>query len=216
MRLFAALETPCEIAKEIDVWWQEASTHLQFGDWRSVPVKNWHLTLAFFGDVLGDEVDDLAEALGEYVRGTTKAQPGRFSRPREGEEPGVIGPVSLKSTHFGAFPKMTKPRVLWAGVDDADGSGNLRKMARCCRRAGHATVRKSSAKETPFKGHITLARAREFASPITADILAGLEPLPGIEWTADSLVLYQSTLHPDGAKYRKLESFNFEGNRYVR
>jgi len=216
MRLFAALETPYEIAEEIDAWWQETAMHLEPGDWRDVPVKNWHLTLAFYGDVHGDEVDDLAEALGEYVRGTTKPKPGMFARPREGEEPGVKGPVRLKTTEFGAFPRFTRPRVLWAGIDDADGSGNLRKMARCCRRAGHDTVRKSSAKETPFKGHITLARAREFASPITADILAGLEPLPELEWAADSLVLYQSTLHPDGAKYRKLETFNFEGNRYVR
>jgi len=216
MRLFAALETPYEIVEEIDAWWQEAATHLEAGDWRDVPTKNWHLTLAFYGDVHGGEVDDLAEALGEYVRGTTKKQPGRFSRPREGEEPGITGPVRLKTTHFGAFPKFSKPRVLWAGVDDVDDSGQLRKMARCCRRAGHATVRKSSAKETPFKGHITVARAREFAAPISADMLADLGPLPELEWVADSLVLYQSTLHPDGAKYRKLESFNIEGNRYVR
>jgi 2'-5' RNA ligase len=128
----------------------------------------------------------------------------------------VHGPVCLKTTHFGAFPKFAKPKVLWAGVDDCDDSGKLREMARCCRRAGHATVRKSSAKEAPFKGHITLARAREFAAPIGVDTVAQMQPLPELEWVADSLVLYQSTLHPDGAKYRKLEAFNFEGKRYVR
>jgi len=216
MRVFAALETPYEIAEEIDAWWQEAATHLEAGDWRDVPMKNWHLTLAFYGDVQGGEVDDLAEALGEYVRGTTKPKPGRFALPREGEEPGIRGPIRLKTTRFGAFPKMSKPRVFWAGVDDADDSGKLKKMARCCRRAGHATVRKSSAKETPFRGHITLARAREFAAPIDADILADLEPLPELTWVADSLVLYQSILKPEGAQYRKLESFTFEGNRHVR
>lgn len=216
MRLFAALETPDDIAEEISAWWQEAVTHLETGDWRDVPTKNWHLTLAFYGDVHGGEVDDLAEALGEYVRGTTKQQPARFARPREGEEPGISGPIHLKTTDFGVFPKMTKPRVFWAGVDDADGSGSLRKLARCCRRAGHATVRKSSSKETPFKGHITLARAREFAAPISADILAEIEPLPELEWVADSLVLYQSILKPEGAQYRKIEEFRIEGNRYVR
>ena len=216
MRLFAALDTPFDIAEEIDAWWQEAVTHLEPGDWRDVPMKNWHVTLAFYGDVEGGEADDLAEALAEYVRGTTKQQPGRFVRPREGEEPGVNGPLQLKSSEFGAFPRFSKPQVLWAGVDDSDGSGRLKEMARCCRRAGHATVRKRSAKVQPFKGHITLARGNEFAAPISAGMLAELPPFPELEWVVDSLILYQSTLHPDGAKYRKLEEFYFEGNRYVR
>ncbi len=216
MRLFAALDTPYDIAEKIDAWWQEAATLLEPGDWRDVPMKNWHVTLAFYGDVVGSETDDLAEALGEYVRGTTKQQPGRFARRREGEEPGVSGPLRLKTNGFGAFPRLSRPRVLWAGVDDSDGSGRLREMARCCRRAGHATVRKSSAKVTPFKGHITLARGNEFTAPISVEMLAAMPPFPELEWEADSLVLYQSTLHPDGVKYRKLEEFNFEGNRYVR
>jgi len=216
MRLFAALEPPFDIAEEIDFWWQEAVTHLEPGDWRDVPMKNWHVTLAFYGDVEGSEVDDLAEALAEYVRGTTKQLPGRFSRPREGEEPGVRGPLELKSTEFGAFPRFSKPQVLWAGIDDSDNSGRLKEMARCCRRAGHATVRKRSAKVPSFKGHITLARGNEFTAPISVETLAAMPPFPKLEWEADSLVLYQSILHPDGAKYRKLEEFNFEGNRYVR
>ena len=216
MRLFAALETPFEIAEEIDAWWQEAATHLPAGDWRDVPMKNWHVTLAFYGDVEGSDVDDLAEALAEYVRGTTKEQPGRFPRRQEGEEPGVKGPLQLKSSVFGAFPRFSKPQVLWAGVDDADESGRLKKMARCCRRAGHATVRKRSAKVPPFRGHITLARGNEFTAPISAEMLAEIAPFPELEWVVESLVLYQSTLHPDGAKYRKLEEFKFEGIRYVR
>lgn len=210
MRLFAALDIPFEIAEEIDAWWQEASTHLQPGDWRDVPMKNWHLTLAFYGDVEGSEADDLAEALAEYVRGTTKQQPGRFSRPREGEEPGVRGPLQLKTSEFGAFPRFSKPQVLWAGIDDSDSSGRLKEMARCCRQAGRATVRKRSAKVNPFRGHITLARGNEFTAPISAGMLAQMAPFPEVEWVVDSLVLYHSTLHPEGAKYRKLESFEFK------
>lgn len=216
MRLFAALDIPFEIAEEIDAWWQEVATHFEPGDWRDVPMKNWHLTLAFYGDVEGGEVDDLAEALAEYVQGSTKRQPGRFVRIGEGEETGVSGPLALKSDGFGAFPRFSKPQVFWAAVDDSDGSGRLKEMARCCRRAAHATVRKRSAKVSPFRGHITLARGNEFTAPIGAETLAEIPPFPELEWTADSLVLYQSILHPEGAKYRKLEEFSFEGIRYVR
>lgn len=214
MRVFAALDVPDEITEEIDAWWQEAVTHLEPGDWRDVPVRNWHLTLAFYGDVHGGEVDDLAEALSEYVRGSSKEMPGR--RRREGEEPGITSPLELKTEGFGVFPRPARPRVFWGGVTDADGSGNLKKMARCCRQAGRVTVRKSSAREAPFRGHITVARAREYAEPIGADILAEMDPFPELTWTADTLVLYQSTLHPDGAKYRKLESFTVEGINNVR
>jgi 2'-5' RNA ligase len=219
MRLFAALETPYAITEEIHAWWLEASGQLNIGDWRDVPARNWHLTLAFYGDAEGSEVDDLAEALAEYVKGTTK-EPLKSGRIREGEEPGVNGPIRLKTTGFGAFPRFSRPRVLWAGVDDLKGSGELKEMARCCRRAGRATVRKGkskrSAKESPFKGHITLARGSEFTAPIDAETVAGMPPFPKLEWSVESLSLFQSTLHPDGAKYRRLEEFRFEGKRYVR
>lgn len=219
MRLFAALETPFEVCEEIHAWWLQAATQLPPGDWRDVPIKNWHLTLAFYGDVEGGRVDGLAEALAEYVRGTIK-EPLKSGRIREGELPGVNTPIGLKTTGFGAFPRFSKPRVLWAGVDDLEGSRELKEMARCCRRAGRATVRKTkgkrSAREAPFRGHITLARAGEFTAPISAVILAEMPPFPKLMWEAESLSLFQSTLHPDGAKYRKLEEFRFEGKRYVR
>jgi len=214
VRLFAALDTPYVICEQIHDWWLEAASQLPSGDWRDVPTKNWHLTLAFYGDVEGHEVDDLAEALAEHVRGTTK-EPLRSGCKREGELPGVTRPISLKTTGFGAFPKFSKPRVLWAGVDDLEESGELKEMARCCRRAGRATVRKRSAKESAFKGHITLARANEFVAPISAGTVTAMPPFPELTWEAESLSLFASTLHPDGAKYRKLEEFRFEGMRYV-
>ncbi len=192
MRLFAALDTPYAVTEELNVWWQEAATHLAPGDWRDVPTKNWHLTLAFYGDVEGDAVDDLAESLMACAKETD--------------------PIQLGTTTFGAFPRLLKPRVLWAGVDALEGPGTLKQLARCCRQAGRATVRNSkgkrSAKESPFKGHITLARGCEFPAPIDAGILANMSQLPQLQWVAESLVLYQSTLHPDGARYRKLEVFD--------
>jgi 2'-5' RNA ligase len=218
MRLFVALETPYAICEEIHAWWLEAGGQLNVGDWCDVPTKNSHLTLAFYGDVEGGEADNLADSLAEYVRGTSK-EPLRSGRRREGEMPDMNGPVGLKTTEFGAFPKFSKPRVLWAGVDDLNGSGELKEMARCCRRAGRATVRKGkgkrSAKESPFRGHITLARANEFAAPISAGMLAEMPPFPELSWSVESLSLFVSTLHSDGAKYRKLEEFSFGGMRYV-
>jgi 2'-5' RNA ligase len=57
----------------------------------------------------------------------------------------------------------------------------------------------------PFKGHLTLARARGRA-PRRA-----LEPVKGLkfedDWVAPSVVLVRSTLTPGGARYETVEEF---------
>lgn len=184
MRLFAALELPAEVAGELHAWWESAAADYPPAVWRDVPPRNWHLTLAFFGEVEGSDIDDLAEALAACAARSA--------------------PLQLALDGFGAFPSVSRPRVLWAGV--ADAGGGLVRLARCCRLAGHATVRKRSAQDTPFRGHVTLARASD-ALPLEAEVLAAMPPLPELSWTAGRLVLIQSTLRPEGARYRILEDF---------
>jgi RNA 2',3'-cyclic 3'-phosphodiesterase len=59
-----------------------------------------------------------------------------------------------------------------------------------------------------FYGHVTLARGRQGVDLRRAGNL--LVPL-ALSWTATSLTLVQSELHPDGARYRVLEDFPFPG-----
>ena len=51
MRLFAALEVPEAIKYEINAWWQLAYPRLGPDLWRAVLPHQWHMTLAFYGDV---------------------------------------------------------------------------------------------------------------------------------------------------------------------
>ncbi len=185
MRLFAALDLPAGVVEELHAWWESANADYPPGVWRDVPPRNWHLTLAFFGEVEGGETDDLAEALGACAA--------------------RHGPLQLALDGFGAFPSSTRPRVLWAGVADT-GDGESMRLARCCRLAGHATLRKRPARDEPFRGHVTLARASA-APPIEAEVLATMPPLPELSWAAGTLSLMQSMLRPDGARYRILEDF---------
>lgn len=92
-------------------------------------------------------------------------------------------------------------RVLWVGLDDPQGL--LAKLAADLERAfeplGYPT------EERAFRPHLTLAR---FKNPIRLD-----QPLPVLEaerfgrFAADELQLFQSHLHPHGARYEALARF---------
>lgn len=196
MRLFAAITPPEEILEALGEWWAEARMVLDAGEWRDMPVENWHMTLAFYGDVDGEEADDLADGLAELADNSA--------------------PLALQTDDFGAFPKMHRARVFWAGVRDADGGDQLKSLARCCRQVGRATVRKRSAKENPFRGHITLARSREFPVQLSPETLQDIPPLPPLAWQAGTLRLYRSRLTKEGAHYTILEEFFLRGDEDVR
>jgi len=193
MRLFAAIEMPESVTDEIAAWWQGACLHLPAGQWRDIPRKNWHLTLAFFANVPGQDMDVLAESLAVCAHDTA--------------------PIGLRLGDSGVFPRESRARLFWLGVEDARHAGSLKAFARCCRQAGRATFRKQTAKEAPFRGHITLARRRGSPGPLAAEMLAEIPRSPGAEWTADRLTLFQSELHRDGARYRILEEFELQMNK---
>ena len=191
MRLFAAVELPEDVREVLSDWWLEASGYLKPSDWRPVPSHLWHLTLAFYGDVTSDDADDLSEHLSACVEN----MPFMY----------------LCTGGFGVFPRPARPRVFWAGVENADGGKSLKHLAHCCRRAGHATVRKRTAKETAFRGHITIARARAYPKAPGAEVVNMIPNVPDIRWYADRLSLFQSILRPEGPQYRRLETFYFDG-----
>lgn len=192
MRLFAALDISEEVRDALAEWWLEASAWFDVDDWRDVPSRNWHLTLAFFGNVDGGDVDELSDALADCAANA--------------------GPLHIGLHDLGVFPGPEKPRVFWAGVREVGGGDELKGLARCCRHAGHATLRKREdrrgrGKESPFQGHITLARGREPFEPMDMNVLRRLPPLPEMEWQVETLGLYQSILKPEGARYHQLDAF---------
>ncbi len=190
MRLFAALDLSEEASEELALWWQQAGLQLHASEWRFVPRENWHLTLAFYGEITGGEAERLADALSERLPG--------------------FQPLLLRLKGSGVFPSLARPRVIWAGVEDARPPGSLAQLARCCRLAGHATLRKRGAKEDPFRGHVTLARARGLVSPLRPEMWQDFPPLPDVTWLADTVRLYQSVLRPEGAQYRCIEEFRLK------
>jgi len=169
MRLFAAIDPPAEAVADLD-----SAVRRKGNDLRWVPPEQWHLTLAFYGEVSQPTADDLQVRL-ERAAGRT----------------GVLG---LQIKGGGCFPRQPNAaKVLWAGLDgDLDA---LTLLADRCtasgRRSGVAMEKRK------FKAHLTLARARQPAD--MSGRLADLWAYEGPAWSATTVRLVRSTL---GAQVR--------------
>jgi len=144
-----------------------------------VPPANLHVTLKFLGRVDEHRVPALADALARAV-GTTRA----FDATVRG---------------LGAFPSATRPRVLWAGVEDASGSlaAIAERVEDCC--AGFGVPREARS----FAAHVTLGRVREpHRQPGLADALARAAEFGALR--VERVSLMRSELSPRGARYSEL------------
>lgn len=135
----------------------------------------WHVTLAFLGEVDDTTADRLGRRLARLA--------GRHQ------------PVRLAVAGAGGFGSARRARVLWAGVH-----GDREPLRRLAQGVTAAAGRERI--EVPggrgYHPHLTLARARQPTDvrPLT-ERLAAYE---GPEWTAESLALVRSRLAagPDG------------------
>ena len=129
MRLFFGLGLEREAAMELDRW---RSAHL-LCDGRPVPVANFHLTLAFIGDVAPRQLETLSEAADELL-------------VRTGQ-----GPGDMLIDQIGYWPR---PGILWAGP--SRWPAELNQLAR----ALQSLARRYGARleKRPFQPHVTLFR----------------------------------------------------------
>lgn len=109
-------------------------------------------------------------------------------------------PFDLKLRPLGCFPERGRPRFLWAGVDAAPA---LMALAESLERAarGHGFEPETRA----FRPHLTLARARRSGRAKMPESL-GLA-LTAPPFTVSEVILFQTVLHPGGARYTALERY---------
>ncbi len=118
----------------------------------------------------------------------------------------TVGAVSfpLGVRGLGAFPTPTRPRVIWAGIDD--GREPLAVLANAVDRelAGLGVPREPR----PFTAHVTLGRVREpRRRPGFGAALVPSERAFGTA-TVARLSLMRSDLSPRGARYSELAGFD--------
>ncbi|HEX6872400.1 MAG TPA: 2'-5' RNA ligase family protein [Micromonosporaceae bacterium] len=194
----------------------------------------WHLTLAFLGEVPAARLDSASRAIESAVAAFTSARiqaPGDdggaegVSGDGSGEDPdsgsggddlgsggeglsrdGGAAPIWVRFAGAGTFGR-GRSTILWAGVD-GDLAG-LHRLAQAVRRELRRTRLPHDRK--PFRPHLTLSKPGTRASPeqVAADLLT-LAEYRGPQWHVDAvhLVASDTVMTPTGprSRYTRLAS----------
>jgi 2'-5' RNA ligase len=178
VRLFVAVDVPDEINEAIERDIVDVlRPRVQGAKWTRAEGR--HLTLEFLGETPEEQLDDIRGALGAAA---TKL--ARFDAAFE---------------DVGGFPNLRRPRVLWVGI--GEGAEAMQSLA--------GEVESSleplgfEAESRPFTPHFTLAR---FARPRVIEEISKVT-VPSASFPVEEIVLFQSKLHPKGARYTALERF---------
>ncbi|MFI6511719.1 RNA 2',3'-cyclic phosphodiesterase [Streptosporangium sp. NPDC050855] len=187
MRLFVGLTPPPrardELARAL------ASSRARWPALRWLDPANWHVTLAFLGEVPDRALPGLRSRLGDAAAGH--------------------GPMTLSFAGAGAFPSPDGARVLWTGVTGdvprlARLAGSVRDGVRAALEdaAGSATGRAGGA-ERRFVPHLSLARCRPGTD--VRGLVEEFAPFSGTSWEASAVHLMRSdagTAAPRGGRVR--------------
>lgn len=172
-RLFIAIDPSAEAAEHLGGIVDRLRVSLANAPGRSTRLtrrENWHITLAFLGDVPTTRVSVAAAVMQEVAAGAV--------------------PLRLCVAGGGTFGGRRDP-ILWAGIGgEVDG---LRRLARLLQRALRRA--RLPVDERPPRPHLTIARPGSRVTPddIATDVatLAGYE---GPQWTASVLHLMRSEI----------------------
>lgn len=115
-------------------------------------------------------------------------------------------PFSLMVHGLGAFPNISKPGVIWAGLLDEEraASGLASRLDSGLNKVGFMKEKR------PFKPHLTLGRTklREKDEELSGALRAGMDMI-GPEFLVDRIVLYRSDLKPSGPEYSIIGEYPF-------
>ena len=183
VRAFLAIELPGSVKAALARVVAELRA-ARLGGLRLVRPEGIHLTLKFLGDVPVNRIDAIGAA--------AERAAGRHA------------PFTLSLSGVGAFPGGRAPRVLWAGIaGDLDSLRTLQSSVDgSLAQLGFARERRA------FNPHLTLARMRDSASREDRSralcVLRAAQPEEALAFDVDATALFQSTLGPGGAVYRRL------------
>jgi 2'-5' RNA ligase len=180
IRCFLAIDLPDALRPQLAL--VQGELKRSNADVRWVQVGNIHLTLKFFGNVPEKEIEPLAQAAREVAA--------------------IQKPFQLQVTQAGAFPNQRSPRVIWLGL-----GGDLIPLAQMFHQLEKAFAALGHLPEgRPFNPHLTLGRVKSPANRHRlALLLERLAPLNWPPFQINEIILFKSTLTPQGSIYTPLQ-----------
>ena len=155
-------------------------------DIKWVKPQNAHLTIKFLGNIDAEQLETIKENLPRVVKD--------------------FHPIDTELTCLGAFPKIERPRVIWMGLKDTE--QKIETLAQSTEKALSQIGFESE--ERSFRSHITLGRIRSGKNTLLLSEKLKKYSLPqGMTQTVETLILFKSTLTPQGPIYEVLEEFVF-------
>jgi 2'-5' RNA ligase len=188
MRAFIAIELPREI-KDSLVQLQD-KLKSSSADVKWVEPNNIHLTLKFLGEIEDERL-------------------GRINSILENIAENKI-PFHASISSIGAFPRISSPRVIWAGIDEGD--KETKEIVKILEeRIEKLGIPKE---DRAFSSHITIGRRR---SGLNIDKLSqSLKTLENdfakrnLGFNVTKITLFNSTLTPKGPIYEVLKEANLK------
>jgi len=189
IRTFIAIELTAPILERLGDLQSRMQRDLPPKFLRWVRPEGIHLTLTFLGDIPLEQVDPIAEALGEACAGHA--------------------PFAVSIAGMGCFPNTRRPRVVWIGVEEPSGA-----LARLQREIGEALKPLGFRPEARgFSPHLTLGRVkgggRQAMEALGAYVERARVRLG--EMRVETVHLMRSDLLPSGAVYTELAIVPLEG-----
>ncbi|MFI8519955.1 RNA 2',3'-cyclic phosphodiesterase [Streptomyces sp. NPDC085481] len=182
IRVFIALAPPDDAKDELARALRPAYDTYPGMRWNRI--EDWHITLAFLGELPAATVPILQPPLADLAA--------------------TRRPLELALRGGGHFDE----RVLWSGIDgDLEGLHLLATEVR-------AVVRNCGIpfEDRPLRPHLTLARARRGEGDRVVAAAAGLAGFTGRRWRAGRLHMVGSNIGrgPGPIRYRDIESWSFD------
>ncbi|MEV7525128.1 RNA 2',3'-cyclic phosphodiesterase [Streptomyces sp. NPDC091371] len=185
VRIFIALAPPDDAKQELERVLGPAYAAYPRMRWNRI--EDWHITLAFLGELPVAAVPLLRPPLAELVAARR--------------------PLRLALRGGGHFDE----RVLWTGID-----GDLEELHLLADDV-RALVKECGIpyEGRPLRPHLTLARSRRNEPPHAVEAAAGLAAFTGRPWHTERLHLVGSNIGrgPGPIHYRDIEAWPFAGGR---
>ncbi len=182
VRLFAAIALPDFVKDELAKLQTDIKKSGFSAKW--TPPENIHLTMKFFGDTPVSAIEAIGRALASAAEG--------------------VAPLTLRAQGLSVFPGPRRARVLWTGT-----GGETDRLAVLNQQVEDHLAAIGFEKEArPFKAHLTLARFKGKVDPeAVVAVMTRYGDFVSESFKANALCLFESRLTPQGAVYRKLQSY---------